>query len=216
REQPPPGEGKQPDNRFFIVGIGASAGGLEALTALLSNIKLDSMAFVVVQHLAPKHESFLPALLARTSNIEVVAVADGTQVQPNKVYVIPPNSDLAVLQGVLHVMTPPLATTQHGPHLPIDYFFRSLAADQGTRSIGIVLSGTGTDGTFGLKAIKEAGGITFAQEPASAKYDGMPRSAIESGWPVFCLPPAGIAEELARISPHPYLARTKTAPPQAQ
>jgi two-component system CheB/CheR fusion protein len=111
-------------------------------------------------------------------------------------------------------MTPARSANPHGPHLPIDYFFRSLAADQGARSIGIVLSGTGTDGTFGLRAIKETGGITFAQEPASAKYDGMPRSAIESGWADFCLPPAGIAEELTRISRHPYLARTKTAPPQ--
>jgi len=196
---------------FFIVGIGASAGGLEALTALLSNIKLDSMAFVVVQHLAPKHESFLPALLSRTSNIKVIAATDGTHVEPNQVYVIPPNSDLAILQGVLHVMTPPRASTPHGPHLPIDYFFRSLAADQGTRSIGIVLSGTGTDGTFGLKAIKEAGGITFAQDPSTAKYDGMPRHAMESGWGDFILPPDGIAQELQNISQHPYLARSTPA-----
>jgi two-component system CheB/CheR fusion protein len=201
---------------FFIVGIGASAGGLEALTALLSNIKLDCMAFVVVQHLAPKHESFLPALLSRTSNIKVLAAADGTQVEPNKVYVIPPNSDLAILQGVLHVMSPPRTATPHGPHLPVDYFFRSLAADQGTRSIGIVLSGTGSDGTFGLKAIKEAGGITFAQDPSTAKYDGMPRNAMESGWSDFCLPPDGIAQELQNISQHPYLARAKQPALQTQ
>ncbi|HXU07025.1 MAG TPA: chemotaxis protein CheB, partial [Polyangia bacterium] len=201
---------------FFIVGIGASAGGLEALTALLSNIKLDCMAFVVVQHLAPKHESFLPALLSRTSNIKVLAAADGTQVEPNKVYVIPPNSDLAILQGVLHVMSPPRTATPHGPHLPVDYFFRSLAADQGTRSIGIVLSGTGSDGTFGLKAINEAGGITFAQDPSTAKYDGMPRNAMESGWSDFCLPPDGIAQELQNISQHPYLARAKQPALQTQ
>jgi two-component system CheB/CheR fusion protein len=203
--------GKQADDAssFFIVGIGASAGGLEALTALLGNIKLDCMAFVVVQHLAPKHESFLPALLSRTSNIKVVAAVDGTQVEPNKVYVIPPNSDLAILQGMLHVMSPPRTGGVHGPHLPVDYFFRSLAADQGPRSIGIVLSGTGSDGTFGLKAIKEAGGITFAQDPATAKYDGMPRSAMESGWADFCLPPDGVAQELQNISQHPYLSRAK-------
>jgi two-component system CheB/CheR fusion protein len=215
--QPPPDDAdRQADNSFFIVGIGASAGGFEALTALLSNIKLDSMAFVVVQHLAPKHESFLPALLSRTSNIKVAAAADGTKVEPNKVYVIPPNSDLAVLQGVLHVMTPARAATSHGPHLPIDYFFRSLAADQGTRSIGIVLSGTGSDGTFGLKAIKEAGGITFAQDPSTAKYDGMPRSAMESGWADFGLAPDGIARELQNISQHPYLSRAKQPGPQTQ
>src|SRR5215510_4383360 len=120
QDQAKEGDKPQQDatSSFFIVGIGASAGGLEALTALLSNIKLDCMAFVVVQHLAPKHESFLPALLSRTSNIKVLPAADGTQVEPNKVYVIPPNSDLAILQGVLHVMTPPRAMTPHGPHLP--------------------------------------------------------------------------------------------------
>ena len=210
------GDANAPSPSFFIVGVGASAGGLEALTALLSSVKLDGMAFVVVQHLAPRHESLLPALLARTTSIAVVAAEDGMQVEPNQVYVIPPNSDLAILQGVLHVMTPPRAAAPHGPHLPIDYFFRSLADDQGTRAIGIVLSGTGTDGTFGLRAIKEAGGITFAQDPASAKYDGMPRSALESGWADFCLPPDGIAQELKNISQHPYLSRTKAPPPQMQ
>ena len=164
-----------------IVGIGASAGGLEALSALLKNVALDSMAFVVVQHLAPKHESFLPALLSRVSNIKVDVAADGTAVQPNRVYVIPPNADLAVLRGVLHVMTPPHDDGGHGSHRPVDYFFRSLAEDLGPRAIGIVLSGTGSDGTFGLKAIKEAGGITFAQDPGTAKYDGMPREGADRG-----------------------------------
>src|SRR5262245_18164083 len=116
QDQPRSGEAApQPDNTFFIVGIGASAGGLEALTALLSNIKLDCMAFVVVQHLAPKHESFLPALLSRTSNIKAELATDGLKVEPNHVYVIPPNADLAVLQGVLHVMPPPHQTAAiHG------------------------------------------------------------------------------------------------------
>jgi two-component system CheB/CheR fusion protein len=144
---------------FFVVGIGASAGGLEALGSLLKKISLDSMAFVVVQHLAPKQESFLATLLSRISNIKVEIAADGTKVEPNHVYVIPPNADLAILQGVLHVTKPQNAS--HVPHLPVDYFFRSLAADLGPRSIGIVLFGTGTDGTFGLKAIKEVGGIMF-------------------------------------------------------
>jgi two-component system CheB/CheR fusion protein len=213
----PDGDGRAgPTSSFFIVGIGASAGGLEALSSLLSNVRLDTMAFVVVQHLAPRHDSLLPALLGRTTNITVVGAEDGMHVEPNKVYVIPPNADLAILEGVLHVMTPPRTAIPHGPHLPVDYFFRSLAADQGTRSIGIVLSGTGTDGTFGLRAIKETGGITFAQDPASAKYDGMPRSAMESGWADFCLPPAAIADELQKISQHPYLSRVKAPPPQMQ
>jgi len=142
---PDEGDGaNSPVPKFFIVGVGASAGGLEALTALLGSIRLDGMAFVVVQHLAPRHDSLLPALLARTTSIAVTAAEDGMQVEPNKVYVIPPNSDLAILEGVLHVMTPPRAAAPHGPHLPVDYFFRSLAADQGTPAIGIVLSGTGS------------------------------------------------------------------------
>ena len=201
---------------FFIVGIGASAGGLEALTALLSHVHLDGVAFVVIQHLAPRHESLLPALLARISNVNVVAAADGMRVDANQVYVIPPNSDLAILHGVLHVMTPPRSALPHGPHLPVDYFFRSLAADQGPRSIGIVLSGTGSDGTFGLKAIKEAGGITFAQEPSTAKYDGMPRNAIESGWADFSLAPESIAQELQNVSQHPYLSRARQPGPHPQ
>ncbi len=196
------------------MGVGASAGGLEALTAFLKGLSLDSMAIVIVQHLAPKHESLLPTLLSRGSEAKVSAVEDGMRVEPGRIYVIPPNADLAILQGVLHLMRPIGAT--HGPHLPIDYFFRSLAEDQGSRSIGVVLSGTGSDGTFGLQAIKEAGGITFAQEPASAKYDGMPRSAIDSGWADFTLPPEGIANELLRIRNHPYLTRKRASSPQAE
>jgi two-component system CheB/CheR fusion protein len=211
------GDNGTADPRFFMVGIGASAGGLEALSALLKHVKLDDMAFVVVQHLAPKHESFLPALLARVSNIKVEVAADGTRVERNHVYVIPPNADLAVLRGVLHVMTPPHSQSGDGhhigTHLPVDYFFRSLAEDLGPRSVGIVLSGTGSDGTFGLKAIKEAGGITFAQEPSTAKYDGMPRSAIEAGWADFSLGPEAIADELQHISQHPYLSRASKEPP---
>ena len=188
-------------SKFFIVGVGASAGGLEALTGLLAKARLDRMAIVMVQHLAPKHESLLPTLLSRISTVEVVAATDGTKVAPNHVYVIPPNADLAILQGTLHVMTPQRIPLPHGPHLPVDYFFRSLAADQGARSIGIVLSGTGSDGTFGLRAIKEAGGITFAQDPVTAKYGGMPRSAFESGWADFCLPPDGIARGAGQHQP---------------
>jgi two-component system CheB/CheR fusion protein len=204
------GSGGDVGSKFFIVGVGASAGGLEALASLLKHMRLDSMALVVVQHLSPDHDSVLPALLSRVSNIKVLPVVDGIRVAPNHVYVIPPNADLAILQGVLHLM--PLVTpiTGHGVRLPIDYFFRSLAEDQGRCSIGVILSGTGTDGTLGLKAIKEAGGITLAQEPASAKFDGMPRNAIESGWVDFYAPPEAIAEELLNISKHPYLARVTT------
>jgi two-component system CheB/CheR fusion protein len=129
--------------------------------------------------------------------------------------VIPPNSDLAILRGVLHLMPPVTASGRHGVRLPIDYFFRSLAADQGPRAIGIILSGTGTDGTLGIKAIKEAGGITLAQDPASARHDGMPKNAIESGCVDFHSTPEGIADELLNISKHPYLARLTSPSHQA-
>jgi len=193
-----------------IVGIGASAGGLEALAALVSNLTLDSMGFVVVQHLSPDHDSALPTLLSRSSrNIQVVAASDGQKVEPNHVYVIPPNADLGILRGVLQVITPP--ALPH-PRLPIDHFFRSLAEDQGSRAMGVVLSGTGSDGTLGLKSIKEAGGLTFAQEPSSAKYDGMPRAALDSGVVDFTGTPAEIASELMFLGKHPYHHSARSAP----
>ena len=198
------------DAPFFIVGVGASAGGLDALGALLRRLTLDGMAVVIVQHLAPQHESMLPALLSRASKSVVLAAEDGLRVQPGRIYVIPPNADLAILHGVLQLMPP---TVSAGIHLPVDYFMRSLAEDQGGHAIGVVLSGTGSDGTFGLKAIKEAGGITFAQELSSAKYDGMPRHAIEAGFADFTLTPEGIAEELMSIGKHPYLAGVRAPTP---
>jgi two-component system CheB/CheR fusion protein len=216
------GEEQQPDqgppvpaSDFFVVGVGASAGGLDALSSLLSNMVLDSTAVVVVQHLSPAHESVLPALLSRASNYKVQQAEDGQKVEPNHVYVIPPNADLALLRGVLHVMT--VATGQpRAPHLPIDYFFRTLAEDQGSRAVGVVLSGTGTDGTFGLKAIKEAGGITFAQDPTTARLEGMPRSAVDSGFADFALSPEAIAQQLAQISRHPYISRKRIPAPEVQ
>src|SRR4051812_15395874 len=171
--------------RFPIVGIGASAGGLEAPAALLRRIDIDSLAVVVVQHLSPDHESLLSILLARASSMRVLTAEDQMRVEPNHIYVIPPNADLSIRDGVLRLNRPVGST--RGVQLPIDYFFRSLAEDRGPLAIGVVLSGTGSDGTFGLRAIKEAGGVTFAQEPASAKYDGMPRSALESGAADFCM-----------------------------
>jgi two-component system CheB/CheR fusion protein len=200
-------------NNFFVVGIGASAGGLEALEGLVRNLVFDGMAYIVVQHLARTHESALPALLARASTISVVAAGDGMKVERNRIYVIPPNSDLAIAQGTLHLRE---ASSASGVRLPIDFFFRSLAEDQGSRAIGIVLSGTGSDGTFGLKAIKQAGGLTFAQDPASAKYDGMPRAALESGWADASLTPPAIADELMRIGRHPYLAAIPRHGPQGK
>jgi two-component system CheB/CheR fusion protein len=181
----------------FVVGVGASAGGLEALEELLNEISEINAAVVVVQHLSPHYASALTQLLARNSKIGIATATDGTVLEANQIYVIPPNADLSVFHGILYLTTP-----VGGPHFPIDHFFRSLADDQGAYAIGIVLSGTGTDGTFGLTAIKAAGGITYVQEPSSAKYDGMPRSALASGASDFCLTPKAIGAELGRITTH--------------
>jgi two-component system, chemotaxis family, CheB/CheR fusion protein len=181
---------------FPIVGVGASAGGLEAFTQLLKALpSRTGMAYVLVQHLDPTHESALTELLAKATEMPVRQVTDGTLVEPNRVYVIPPNVDMIVSQGILR-LTP--RTQTRGRPMPIDCFLRSLAEDQRSNAIGVILSGTASDGTLGLGAIKGEGGITFAQDEKSAKYDGMPRSAIAAGCVDFVLPPDGIAEELTR------------------
>src|SRR5712671_4455744 len=189
--------------RFPIVGIGASAGGLEAFSELLRNLPLKTgMAFVLVQHLDPKHTSELREILARTTKIPVVEVTDGTVVRPDHIYVIPPDKVMSIKSGILRLGARVLT---HGQHLPIDHFFRSLAEDSADRAIGVILSGTASDGTEGCQAIKAAGGITFAQDDKSAKYGGMPQSAVNAGCVDFVLPPGVIAEELARVGKHPYL-----------
>jgi two-component system CheB/CheR fusion protein len=189
-------EGRQGAD-FLVVGIGASAGGLDALNELFRNVPPDGLAFIVVQHLAPDHESILAQLLARSAHMPVATAVDGVAIEPGHIYVIPPNVELAVLHGVIRI----LATTgTRGPRLPVDYLFRSLAEDHGRAAVGIVLSGTGTDGTLGLEAIKAAGGYTFAQDPSTAKYDGMPRSALTNGAADYSLAPKDIAVELARIA----------------
>ncbi len=216
QEPPEATTGEEPrgnaGRKVRIVGIGASAGGLEALGELLPHLPVGSMAFVVVQHLAPHYESMLPQLLSRNNNLDVVAAAHGMPLEANHLYVIPPNTELAVLHGVIQLLVP---AGVHGPRLPIDYLFRSLADDQGRLAIGIVLSGTGTDGTLGLKAIKEAGGVTFVQDPSTAKYDGMPRSAYASGSTDFCLPPKEIGEQLARMVAQPGVEGVPGAPAPA-
>jgi len=166
-------------NGFPIVGIGASAGGLEALELFLKHVPEGSgMAFVIVQHLDPTHKGILVELLQRTTRIPVAQVRDRQKVAPDRVYVIPPNKDMSILHGVLHLLEP---AAPRGLRLPIDFFFRSLADDCETRSIGVILSGMGSDGTLGLRAIKEKAGVVFVQAPASAKFDGMPRSAVDAG-----------------------------------
>ena len=164
---------------FPIVGIGASAGGLEALLAFLGNVPENSgMAFVIVQHMEQKRKDILAELLQSATPMKVVQVKENTAVQPDSVYVIPPNKEMSIRHRVLHLSS---FSVPHTLHLPIDFFFRSLADDQQERSIGVILSGMGADGTVGLKAIKERGGVVFIQGPSSAKFEGMPRSAIEAG-----------------------------------
>ena len=171
---------------FPIVGIGASAGGLEAFEQFFRSIPVDSgMAFVLVQHLDPSHASLLTEILQRTTAMPVVEALDQLQVEPNSVYVIPPNCDLAIFHGALQLSLPDQA---RGLRMPIDTFLRSLAEDQQNKAIGIILSGTGTDGTLGLRAILGAGGISLVQEPTTAKYDGMPTSAINAGYANYVLP----------------------------
>jgi len=189
---------------FPIVGIGASAGGLDAFTQLLQRLRPDTgMAFVLVQHLDPRHESRLTELLARATLMPVTEASQGLAIQPNHVYIIPPNANLAVSRGVLQ-LTP--RKEGRGPHLPVDFLFRSLAEDEQTRAIGVILSGTGSDGTLGLSEIKAIGGITFAQDEKTAEHSGMPRSAIDSGCVDFVLSPGQIADRLGEIGEHPYLA----------
>jgi two-component system CheB/CheR fusion protein len=163
---------------FPIVGIGASAGGLEALEQFFENVPTNSgLAYVVIQHLDPTHVGIMPELLQRTTDMKVVQVSDHLKVQPNHLYVIPPNKSMSVLNGYLYLFEP---IESRGLRLPIDYFFRSLAEDQQENSIGIILSGMGSDGSLGLKAIKEKNGIVLVQDPLTAKFDGMPKSAINS------------------------------------
>ncbi|WP_233505945.1 chemotaxis protein CheB [Rhodoferax lacus] len=175
--QPPQAQPQAPS--FPLVGIGASAGGLQALQLFLGGVPPASgMAFVIVQHRDPTHDGQLVEILQRSTPMPVLQAADQMLVQPDHVYVIPPDQDLSLLQGRLLLLEP---MRQHGPRLPIDFFFRALAADMRARSIGVILSGTGSDGTLGLRAIREASGSVFVQDPITAAFDSMPRSAIAAG-----------------------------------
>jgi two-component system CheB/CheR fusion protein len=195
---------------FPIVGIGASAGGLEAFRQLLRNLPADTgAAFVLVQHLDPKHESILPALLARSTAMPVGEVLDGVKIEADHVYVIPSHMDLAITDGHLKLLPRAVAPERH---MPIDLFFRTLAEVRAGQAIGVVLSGTASDGTLGLKAIKVAGGMCLAQDPQSAAFDGMPRSAIASGCVDAVLPPAGLALEIAKLTHSSYLREPGDAP----
>jgi two-component system, chemotaxis family, CheB/CheR fusion protein len=192
------------DVGFPIIGIGASAGGLAAFEAFFSGMPADiepGMAFVLVQHLAPDHKSILTELVQRYTRMEVFEVEDGMTVRPNCAYIIPPGRDMAFLSGTLQLLEP---SAPRGRRMPIDFFFRSLALDQLDRAVGIVLSGTGSDGTLGIRAIKGNGGMVMVQNPASTEYDGMPRSALSTGLVDYELPPAEMPAQLIAYAAHAF------------
>src|SRR6184192_2492960 len=189
-----------------IVGIGGSAGGFEAAMELLQNLPpRTGMAFVIVQHLDPHHASRLPNLLGKMTAMPVREVAGTTTPKPNTVYVQPPNKCVIAKDGALT-----LVHRTERLNIAIDHFFVSLAEERGSRAIGVVLSGTGSDGTAGLRAIKAAGGLTFAQDPQSAKFDAMPISAIRAGFVDAVLSPRELAREIKHIAAHPYIRRPIT------
>src|SRR5215472_576741 len=203
-----------PVEKFLIAAIGASAGGVEAFTELIRNLPGDTgMAFVLIQHLDPTHHSILTELLARQTEMPVKEVTDGMRLEPNHVYVIPPNATMSLSNHTLSIG--PRGEVR-GVHMPIDHFMRALAEEQGNSAIGVILSGSGTDGTLGLAEIQAQGGVTFAQDEHTAKYDSMPRSAVGHGCVDYILPPKGIARELARISRHPYVRRDGAEPAEVR
>lgn len=187
---------------FPIVGIGASAGGLEALQEFFDSMPPSpGVAFVVVQHLSPDYKSFMGELLARHTSIPIDIVSDNVTIEVDHIYLIPPKMNMTISGGKLHLKE----IEGRSLNLPIDIFFRSLAADQESNAIGIILSGTGSDGTLGIRAIKESGGVTMVQDDHTAKFDGMPRSSISTGMVDLILPPSLLAEELANYVKHPFI-----------
>ena len=195
---------KKDELKFPVVGIGASAGGLAAFEAFFDGMPADedpNMAFVLVQHLAPDHKSILTDIIKRYSRMQVFEAVDGMVVCPNCVYIIPPNRDMAFLNGALQLFE---LNSPRGQHLPIDFFFRSLAQDQHERAICIILSGTGSDGTLGLRAIKAEGGMAMVQTPNTTEYEGMPLSAIATGLVDYELPPVEMARQLISYVNHPF------------
>ncbi|HEX7508449.1 MAG TPA: chemotaxis protein CheB, partial [Polyangia bacterium] len=207
---PSPSHPRDESGSFPIVGIGASAGGLEAIEQFLRRVPDGSgMAFVIVQHLDPTQKGMLVELLSRATSLDVVQVKDRLTIEPNRVYVIPPNQDMSILHGVLHLMAP---SAPRGLRLPIDFFFRSLADDQRDRSVGVILSGMGSDGTLGVRAIKEHAGVVFVQTPASAKFDAMPRSAIDAGLADVVAPAEELAGKIAAYVAHAPIGKVGEQP----
>lgn len=197
---------------FTVVGMGASAGGLEALVQFFDECNEDTgLAFVIVQHLSPDSKSLMPELLSRHTSMPVKATATGEEVVPDHVYLIPPGKNMTIVGGKLMLAT---QDRSGGLNLPIDLFFESLAHDLGHRSVAIVLSGTGSDGARGIRAIKEAGGMVMVQDETTAKFDGMPRSAVSTGLADFVLPPSSMPGTLVGFAKHPYIKTPAQAEPK--
>ena len=197
--------------RTPVVCLGASAGGLEAFIQVLGNMPVNTgLAFILVQHLDPKHSSMSAPIISRSTSLPVEEIKDGTVVLPNRVYAIPPNHNLEIANGILKLSP----REESGSNMSIDHFMKSLAASEKNRAIGVVLSGTGTDGSAGLWAIKAEGGVTIAQRPNSAKYTGMPESAISAGVVDLVLTPQEITQELVKLSVNPYLTAEEIEDPQ--
>lgn len=195
----------EPANPFYIVGIGASAGGLEALEQFFENIPSDcNIAFIVIQHLSPDYKSLMVELLSKRTELAVVQATDGISLEPNCIYLIPPKNNMTIFHGKLFLSE---RSHKHVLNLPIDIFLRSLAEDRGEYAIGVILSGTGSDGTRGIRAIKEAGGMVMVQDEESAKFDGMPRSAISTLLVDYILPPEKMGETLLKFIKHPYVTK---------
>ncbi|HAS51554.1 MAG TPA: chemotaxis protein CheR, partial [Gammaproteobacteria bacterium] len=191
-----------PSSPIYYVGVGASAGGLEALEAFFTPMASDSgLAFIVIQHLSPDYKSMMVELLSKRTSMPVRRAEEGMRVEANSVYLIPPKKNLSIFHGKLL-----LSESDHsrGINLPIDVFLRSLADDQAEKAIGVILSGTGSDGVRGVRAIKEAGGMIMVQSEESAKFDGMPRAAISTGLADFILPPDEMHSKLLSFARHPY------------
>jgi two-component system, chemotaxis family, CheB/CheR fusion protein len=194
-----------------VVGLGASAGGLDACRKFLSELPAKTgMAFILVQHLDPTHESMMAELLQGHTSMTVRQAKDGMPIEPEHLYLIPPGTYLSTGSGALHLSEP---DARHGARLPFDFLLNSMATEFGDRVIGVVLSGTGADGSRGLKAVNEKGGFVIAQDPKDAGYDGMPRSAIMAGVVDLVLPAARIAEALVEHSQRPAQTRSPKNPP---
>lgn len=190
---------------LFYVGIGASAGGLEALESFFTHMASDSnMAFIVIQHLSPNYKSMMVELLSKRTSMLVRRAEEGMLVEANSIYLIPPKKNLSIFHGKLLLSEP---DNSRGLNLPIDVFLRSLAEDQAEKAIGVILSGTGSDGMRGIRAIKEAGGMVMVQSEGSAKFDGMPRAAISTGLADFTLSPEEMPDKLLSFAQHPYAVK---------